>query len=119
LVAHQVNATVTYQFVNVTNRVRVVTVHYLQSYGTQWENSTAQFELDFVPPNDIHSSITTPHHTEFSLVGYHNQNNSLTYPHVLDLGEAHTAPVGSNVSLTLTLTGGTNFKITGLLLCNR
>jgi hypothetical protein len=111
LVAHQVGAKVVFVFPNITNTVRFLTIHSLKSYGEKWQGSEAEFSFQ------IHNKGEIEYERFLLVEGWHGLNNSVTYPSVLDLGNDHIAMPGKNVSLTITLTGGSSFKITALLLC--
>ena len=102
-----------FHFPNISNSVRYVSIHSLKSYGELWDGSQTRFDVA-ISNNDI-----VEHNTSFVIEGYHDQETSITYPFVLDLGEEHSAAIGRDFSLSLTLTGGSNFKITSILLCSR
>ena len=107
-VAHEAGSEVVFSFTNTTNRIRFLKIHSLQSYGEEWKDSEAEFVLRDIKRE---RSLVVP--------GHHGMNNSLTIPHELDLGEMDSIPIGSNVTLTIRLVSGRNFKITAMFLCAR
>lgn len=117
--ADKLNATVTFRLPNITNSVRFIEVHSLKSYGALWQGSLARFDVVIAGGRKTaDNSSSSSFHTSFSIEGFHAQNNSLTYPFALDLAE-NLAPIGSDLNVTITLTGGSIFKITGMLFCSR
>jgi hypothetical protein len=113
LVPRQTGASIGLSIPNLRDEVRVITIHYLMSYGEQWEHSEALFNFTVWS-----SEAILQHEVSFTLTGYHNESTSLTFPYTLDLGEK-TANVGQSVGLNITLTNGTAFKITAIMMCSR
>jgi hypothetical protein len=93
--------------------IRFLRLHWLKSYGARWEGSRARFDIE------VYRNNTKQHATFFEVDGIHNQTVSIQYPMTFDLGEEHKALPGSFVNLTISLVGGTYFKIHALMLCSR
>lgn len=112
-VAHTAGASVGFSFPNLNNNVRIITIHYLKSYGELWENSEAVFSFT------VSDSAGRPlHEVSFNLTGHHKEQTSLTFPFTIDLGEKY-AEVGQTALLNITLVSGKRFKIQSLMLCSR
>jgi hypothetical protein len=112
LCAHSVGAELVLEFQNITQPVKIISLHSLKSYGPEWENSTAHFHVTI-----RHSSVTI-YNSSFEITGFHNQTTSLTYPFQLELPAGGAIP-GTDLEIRMTLVQGSNFKITSLLLCDR
>jgi len=112
LTTHTHGAVLELTLPHVTNRVRILTLHYLRSYGEKWANSTAQFDLTIL------KNETIQHTRSFRVEGVHDMTFSIAYPLVVDLGD-HAADIGDDVVLRITLAGGSEFKIIALMLCSR
>lgn len=91
--------------------IRVVTVHYLKSYGDLWRNSRVEFRGQVILED------TVIHEDEWSLEGFHEQSVSISYSHQVKL----TQPIPGNASfqLHMRLVSGHSFKINALMLCSR
>lgn len=113
LVAQSVGASLKISIPNLSNKVRVITIHFLKRYGEQWENSKALVNFTV---SDTAGKLKRE--VSFILTGYHNQSTSLTFPFTLDLG-LKSADVGETAALNITLINGTKFKITALMMCSR
>ena len=121
LVAMHANATMTLGFQHIPQPVRIVTVHYLKSYGDAWKNSRLRFQLEIFFNNDNpqQTKMMMIHHQEsFELEGVHDQNVSISYVHRLDLGRNAEAPMGSSIRFRMELVGGQTFKINALMCCS-
>ena len=142
-VATKPNATVTFAFQHIAKPVRVLTIHYLKSYGPNWDDSVAKFTLE------VFYKQRKTYTKEFELEGFHAQNTSISYGFRLDLTQdseeqfyaekkgaaaaaassstastAHNsdkevAPIGSSIRLRLDLVSGKNFKINAMMVCSR
>ncbi len=117
VVARKAGARMVLQLPNITTAIKVVTLHYLKSYGDKWQDSTANFTFS------IHRQHPAHHHQydqrSWQLQGFHDQETSISYPHTVDTGRVHQAQPGDTVNLEIELVGGSTFKILSLLLCNR
>jgi hypothetical protein len=111
LVAMHANANMALGFQHISQPVRVMTVHYIKSYGDMWKNSRVRFLMEiFYKQQKIHQE-------SFELEGVHDQNVSISYFHRLVLGRE--APVGSSIRFQMELVGGQTFKINALMCCSR
>lgn len=116
LVTHRPGAVLHLRLPNVANRVRIITLHYLRSYGETWANSTARF--DVIIRNSTAADALVKHQHSFHAQGFHDMAFSIAYPMTVDLKE-NAAQIGDTVDLKITLTGGSEFKIISLLMCSR
>lgn len=98
----------------IENRIQILTLHYLKSYGTRWQDSMARFDLRILRNN----STRQEYNTTFSAVGYHEIQASVAFSLKIDL-EENAASIGDSVELQMTLVNGTEFKIISLMLCAR
>eukprot|EP00977_Amphora_coffeiformis_P008275 scaffold1872_cov262-Amphora_coffeaeformis.AAC.7 len=112
LVATKKDAAFTVRLENVSKEVRVLNPQTLKSYGEKWANSTARFTLTVDNPGE-ESQITS-----FDIEGFHDDQTSISYPFICDLG-AGKAVTNGNVTLKVDLVGGTTFKIIAMMFCNR
>lgn len=93
-------------------RSRIITIHYLKSYGDLWKDSRAEFRA-VVAANGgaiLHEQI-------FDLEGFHDQSVSISYFHSLRL--ASPVPKDGSLWLYMKLTEGQTFKINALMFCRR
>jgi len=109
LVSHEAGSEIIFAFNNITEPIRHLTVHSLQSYGEMWEGSEASFTV----------AVDGEERGNLTILGYHDDTTSISVPSFLDMGEKHQASIGQNVTLRIKLVNGTNFKINSLLLCSR
>jgi hypothetical protein len=115
LVATRENAEVAFGFQNIRQSVRVITIHYLKSYGPRWKDARVKFSID------VFQGLKQSWTTDFMLEGFHDQNTSISYMRRLDLLKelSHTAPVGSSIRFRMNLISGRTFKINAMMLCSR
>lgn len=111
-IATRHNATTTFYKDPTDTTVQSLKIFYLRSYGAKWAKSKAKFTL-----RGIHEKKKV-YEKSFTLEGSHNSNTSIAYPYELDLGK-NTLPKGIRVELTVTVIGGTTFKLIGMVMCNR
>lgn len=116
LVTHRPGAVLHLRLPNVANRVRIITLHYLRSYGETWANSTARFDVTI--RNSTAANALVKHEHSFQAQGFHDMTFSIAYPMTVDLKE-NAAQIGDTVDLKITLIGGSEFKIISLLMCSR
>ncbi len=134
IVAREPNATMVFQFLNVTVPLTMLTVQSLKSYGESWEGSEAFFTVTTSSSSpttsaslskgiDRTSGDGSTGDDEWTNVaigtvsGSHNSTSSTTYSTEVAFNE--TVQPGSNLRLEVRLVGGTTFKITGMMLCSR
>jgi hypothetical protein len=113
LVAHRVGATIRFSIPNLSNQVRVITIHFLKSYGPEWVNSQAHFSFAA-----LDSAGRRVHEVSYKLSGHHNESTSRTFRFTLDLKEK-AVEVGHTATLNITLVSGKSFKISSLMMCSR
>jgi hypothetical protein len=101
------------QFPQIQKPVQFITIHYLKSYGTLWEDSRAKFTMEIIssPQRQL------LHTQSWELEGVHPQPVSISYFTKWQLGLP--APVGSSIRFHMELIGGQTFKINALMLCSR
>jgi len=124
---------VTFQFNRedyAADRLQSVTLFFLKSYGEKWENSTATVSVErrvvqvgtSEEEGEWISALEVPH----ELTGTHDKQTSETYtetvpflppPAVDNGGDERTKSTITDVRVTLTLTGGKTFKLTGIAVC--
>jgi hypothetical protein len=75
--------------------IRFFRVHWMKSYGAKWDGSKARFHVRI-----LHNG-TTHYETQWELEGFHNQNISIQYPFLRDLGK-NKATVGSQILFNMT-----------------
>ena len=117
LVAQHPNATITLGFHHITQPVKVVTIHYIKSYGPKWHNAKTKCTLEVFKKQKIIST------TSFILEGFHSQNTSISYDFRLDLSKNHgdmakVAPIGSSIRFNMELISGETFKINAMMFCS-
>ena len=101
-----------------------LTIHHLKSYGPEWANTRVKGSVQIHGGKKKKKKGTEeeppPSHL-FFLEGYHEQNVSISYTHVVDGIEVVSNNDANNnnllVDLTLELIGGTTFKINAMMLC--
>ena len=145
-VASKPNATVTLALQHIEKPVRVLTIHYLKSYGPNWNDAKTRFTLE------VFYKQSKTYTKEFILEGFHAQNTSISYGFRLDLNQdsqeqffaekkgaaaaaasdslpaatstssnkdREIAPIGSSIRFRMDLISGRNFKINAMLFCSR
>ena len=107
----RVGDTMTLQ-VNVTQQdIHSVTIFYLRSYGSKWENATAEVQVYTDGDGDRQPSKPLVART---LDGTHDKKTSETYTEEIELPK----PARQQVQLRFELTGGSKFKIMGFAICS-
>lgn len=86
-----------------------LTLLYLKSYGTKWEDSRLRITIRIRRPPGIQGLPKVKH----DLVGYHTSNTSINYEATIPF-DAH---VGDTILVTFHVVGGTTFRINGMLFC--
>jgi hypothetical protein len=87
--------------------IRKVTLIYMKSYGEKWENSRLAVSLRSMRGDTVVAETTG------ELEGFHNSETSVNYDAFFDVA----AEVGDRVEAKFEVTGGSIFKITGMLFC--
>jgi hypothetical protein len=118
--AIKTNATMQFDFPNVTLPVKILTIHSIKSYGEAWEGSAANFiiskKVSSIIGNETNNGGQWTQVSSQVLSGVHSSESTISYS-----TEIMFAPieVGSDVKLEVKLVGGSKFKITGLMFCSR
>lgn len=115
-VATKPGASVLLTVSDIQNPVQRLIVQYLKSYGDKWAGSQAEFDLR------VFESSNTGDEPIFRktivLTGEWEDQYSISFQEIVDFRE-HAAAIGQTITLRITLTGGSEFKIMGLMLCSR
>ena len=98
---------------NLESPVRLMTIHYMKSYGHEWNTSIANFKLSVL------NGTKSEFESDFNLTGWHNQQTSVGYPFEFDLGPNTPAGIGKRIELEVTLLQGIKFKIMAIMICSR
>jgi hypothetical protein len=124
-----VNDKITLRVDHLPAPVRLVTIHYMKSYGPEWDASIAQFHLRVLDHRnaDKEYAVRRLYETNFQLTGWHDQKTSIGYAHELDLmdggsGSVNTktpAQAGTSIELDIALVQGVKFKIMAIMMCVR
>lgn len=119
IAAMKANATMKFDFRNLTDRASILTIHSLKSYGEAWEGSAAKFSIFKKAPVvarnateyeewvEVHNEVLSGVHNSISTISY---STEMAFPPIEE---------GSDVKLEVDLIGGSKFKITGMMLCSR
>jgi hypothetical protein len=110
-----VGSKITLHTSNLTAPVRLVTIHYMKSYGPDWGTSIANFKLSVLDDAGENKSAVM-YETSFNLTGWNDQQTSIAYE--VDLSNT-PAQVGKSIELEVTLLQGIKFKIMAILMCSR
>ena len=95
------------------SRIRVVTIHYLKSYGDLWKESRVEFRAQILSRDG--SKID--HEQVWELEGFHEQAVSISYFHNLKLQQE--VPKDGSFRLQMKLVGGRTFKMNALMFCSQ
>ena len=90
-----------------------VTLFYMKSYGTKWENSKLRLDIFSVPSS---GQELGRHLGGRDLLGSHSKNTSEMYTEEIILAE--TVQASKKIQVEATLSGGGTFKIMGLAVCS-
>eukprot|EP00934_Nitzschia_sp_Nitz4_P006473 Nitzschia sp. Nitz4//scaffold87_size112219//87289//89139//NITZ4_004085-RA/size112219-processed-gene-0.112-mRNA-1//1//CDS//3329559402//6463//frame0 len=115
VIAEHVNATLSLEFVNLRQPIRVITIHALKSYSEKFQDSLVRFRLERKSGN---SSSFSPV-TTVDVSGYHSQLTSIAEPFVLELSTNEWIASGDSARLHLELIRGDAFQLNALMLCSR
>jgi hypothetical protein len=122
LVASRPGGTLHLRLANIQQKIRHVIIQSMKSYGDEWKDSEAQFNITI--SNDANTTrqhgddVAEKTTTSFTIQGFHDMNASIAVPFALDLGNK-SAAIGQTVDVKLTLIGGKKFKIIAMMLCSR
>jgi hypothetical protein len=119
LAAVKENATMLFEFTNVTEPIQLLTIHSLKSYGEAWEGSAANFIISKKIASVGGESTVGEEWVQVDsqiVSGVHNSKSTISYSTEMVFPQIE---VGSDVKLEVTLVGGSKFKITGMMLCSR
>ena len=101
---------------DIANPVQRIIVQYIKTDSTQSSGSRAEFDMR------IYESSTTAEDPLFrktvTFSGDWEGDASTSFQDIVEFHE-NAAAVGQTVTLRITLTGGDEFKILGLMLCSR
>jgi hypothetical protein len=110
LIATRANASMTFRLTDIAKIVRVINIHRIKSYSDKWAGSNARFTVR------VESPAKMMHETQFDVDGYHQMKSSISHLFQHDLKD-NMAAIGSNITVTIDLIGGTTYKIIGMMLC--
>jgi hypothetical protein len=109
---------------NISADASHITVLSLKSYGKEWAGSKIKIEVEVESPLGGGSTSRPPRTAEYYVDGHHNKSISVAYPHRFRLpgeeGKGSTsvgAKAGDTIRARFTNVGGTQFKISGLAVC--
>ena len=91
-----------------SSQIRVLTMHYLKSYGDTWKDSQLELRAQVVTP-----AGEVAYEQVMTVEGYHEQPVSIAYT----FRTAFTSAVDGEFRLQLKLVGGRTFKINALMFC--
>jgi len=95
-----------------SQKIHSVTLFFMKSYGTKWQNSELEARIWASPSSQQNSSIIAERH----MLGTHNKNTSEMYTEEIILSRPIAA--GEKLQLEAKLVGGETFKIMGLAVCS-
>jgi hypothetical protein len=101
-----------FEFQNLTQPVRTVTLFPMKSYGEKWRNSNARFR--FLSKSS--KSIEWLELTSLDISGLHSTTTSEIYTIPVHMPSEISA--NSNLRISMTLTNGTTYKLMGLAICS-
>lgn len=109
---HRKGDTMSLEFRQLEQPIKSVTLFYMKSYGAKWKDSQASMAVQTLPAG----ANTWSSSGAVTLEGIHDKKTSEMYTNEVALNPV--ASVGNSLRLTLTLTGGTTFKVMGLAVCS-
>jgi hypothetical protein len=124
-VANTIGASVLLTIPNIQNPIKVITVHFMKSYGEKWVGSAASFDInvyesagDAAAATASQPSVLSVYNQSFTLSGEWEQQYSINVHEQVEL-EPNSTRIGNTVTLRITLIGGQEFKIVTMLMCSR
>lgn len=116
LVTHEPESSITIKIANLTSRPKVAIMHYMKSYGPEWKGSKARFSISVLKNmGKANQGINS----SFEVNGYHERPVSTSHELRIDVGLNAVDDPDDIVTLRIMLTGGKEFKIMSLMLCDR
>jgi len=111
-IAKKKGAVLQFNLFDLSIPLNMLTIQYLRSYGETWEGSQVLITVRRKKNLPDWTETTTTH-----LSGIHDEKTSITYD--AEIHFPHEIEMGSDVQVEIQLTGGTTFKIIGMMLCSR
>jgi hypothetical protein len=104
---------------NISMSADYITVLSLKSYGPEWEGSRIRIDVAVQSPGRGRPPLRT---TRYFVNGHHDKRISVSYPHRFRLPSAEAAgdsgaKAGDTIRVRFTNVGGTQFKMSGLAIC--
>jgi hypothetical protein len=96
-----------------SQKIQSVTIFFMKSYGTKWQNSELEIKIWSVPSTDQQDQILLE---QRNMSGTHNKETSEMYTEEIVLSKPVDA--GEKMQLEFKLVGGETFKIMGLAVCS-
>jgi hypothetical protein len=112
IVAKKKGAVLQFDILDLLIPVKVLTIQYLRSYGEAWEGSEVLITVR--RKRELTDWTTT---ATKQLFGIHNSETSITYESEIRFPDE--IEIGSDAQVEIKLTGGTTFKIVGMMMCSR
>jgi hypothetical protein len=113
------NATFSLHIVNVTAETNFLTILSMKSYGPTWVGTKLVVEARVAHVgNNNNNNNSNPNDTtsSYEISGHHETKTSVLFPHKLQL-PGGGAKVGDTIFVEAKLSGGSNFKISGMAFC--
>jgi hypothetical protein len=101
-----------FEFQNLTQTVRTVTLFPMKSYGEKWRNSNARFRF-LSKSNEAMDWLEL---TSLEIPGLHSTTTSEIY--TIPVHMPSEIPANSNLRISMTMTNGTTYKLMGLTVCS-
>jgi hypothetical protein len=101
-----------FEFRNLTQTVRTVTLFPMKSYGEKWRNSNARFRF-LSKSNEAMDWLEL---TSLEIPGLHSTTTSEIY--TIPVHMPSEIPANSNLRISMTMTNGTTYKLMGLTVCS-
>lgn len=99
--------------VHLAGSLRRFSLFFLKSYGEKWEGSEATVTVE----RKVKQGRWTPAAEIIKLSGQHNKTTSEMYTETIAINHDMRGTPAFKVRVTLTLTGGTTFKLLGIAAC--
>jgi hypothetical protein len=121
-----IGSSITFEFKNLSQRVKLINIFTMKSYGETWYGSKGRISVYVGRSNSkgIDGKKLSGSAKSYELVqtievsGYHTDFSSQSYLQAIDLNEKF-AHVGDDLQVIVELIDGNTFKITGVAFCNR
>ena len=112
IVAKRKDAVLQFDILDLLIPVKVLTIQYLRSYGKAWKGSEVLITVRRKRELTYWTKTATK-----QLFGIHNSKTSITYESEIRFPDE--IEIGSDAQVEIQLTGGTTFKIVGMMMCSR